>query len=487
MATVALSSPPVVKPSRSAAGGWLGIYSATTVWQSVLAVAVLPLHVFSPNIGLLARAVVQAPITWSARFESLMPLLLTSLSWLSFQSTSLEGAFVGLNVDAVTGLEGYAYIFGVALMILRYTVFRAGYPQLAGRRILDRRFVILGLLLIFTLISAYRGAVQGERGWSSPFRAALTAGGFFYGVVIAQSYSSKVKLLTGFWVPAGLLFYGLSAIGHLNHRLIWTLAPFVSGAATYVVIKQPFTSAGVVALVTLAVSGWRCVLGPFSSGTLLLLWISGALASVFATRQVLGLGRAFRRPVVVLLAMAMTFATLYVAFNKETLQAEAVTREESLSDYLWWKLIEDRGLIWSQAMVSFLERPLTETLFVPGGQSLTLRYGGRYHDVKIGLHNAYLDAIYYFGWVPGGVLCLFIVLLCGDCIRALGRKLPIDIEIMAFGVLINAIVGGFSGQYFIHQEGGTWFYLPAGIVAGYYLRERQYSFASSVAGVVGRR
>lgn len=487
MSTVAISSTRMPETPRRASTPWMGLYSGATTRQTLFALAVLPLHVVSPNIGLLARAVVQMPITWSARFDSLMPLLLTSLSWLSFQRTSVEGVIDGLYVDAVTGLEGYAYIFGVSLMILRYAVFRAGYPQLAGRKILDRRFLILGLLLIFTLISAYRGAAQGERGWSSPFRAALTAGGFFYGVVLAQSYSSNVKLLAGFWVPAGLLFYGLSAVGYLNHRLIWTLAPFVSGAATYVVIKQPFTSAGFVALVTLAVSGWRCVLGPFSTGTLMLLWISGALASVFATRQSLGLGRAFRRPVIALVATMMTFATLYVAFNKETLQADAVAREESLSDYLWWKLVEDRGLIWSQAMRSFLDRPLTETLFVPGGQSLTLRYGGRYHDVKIGLHNAYLDAIYYFGWVPGGVLCLFIVLLCGDCIRALGRKLPIDIEIMAFGVLINAIVGGFSGQYFIHQEGGTWFYLPAGIVAGYYLRDRQHSSVSSIAGVVGRR
>lgn len=487
VSAVVIDSTRIPETPRRARTPWMGLYSATTARQTLLALAVLPLHVVSPNIGLLARAVVQAPITWSARFESLMPLLLTSLSWLSFQHTFLEGTFDGLNVDAVTGLEGYAYIFGVAIMIVRYMVFRAGYPRLAGRGILDRRFLILGLLLVFTLISAYRGAAQGERGWSSPFRAALTAGGFFYGVVLAQSYSSNVKLLTGFWVPAGLLFYGLSAVANLNHRLIWTLAPFVSGAATYVVVKQPFTSAGVVALVTLAFSGWRCVLSPFSTGTLLLLWISGALAAVFATRQALGLGRAFRRPVVVLVATTMIFATLYVAFNKETIHAEAVAREESLSDYLWWKLVEDRGLIWSQAMRSFLDRPLTETLFVPGGQSLTLRYGGKYHDVKIGLHNAYLDAIYYFGWVPGGALCLFIALLCGDCVRALGRKMPADIEIMALGVLINAIVGGFSGQYFIHQEGGTWFYLPAGIVAGYYLRERQHSSVSSLAGVVGRR
>ena len=474
MATVALSNPPAVKPSRSAAGGWLGLYSATTVWQSFLAVAVLPLHVFSPNIGLLVRALVQAPITWSARFDSLMPLLLTSLSWQSFE----RGTSGEFYADTATGLEGYAYIFGVSLMIIRYVTFRAGYPRLPGKATLDRRLLVLCLLLSLTLVAAYRGAIAGERGWSSPFRATLTAGGFFYGVILAQTYGPNVKLMSGFYLPAGMIFYGMSSLGHLDHRLIWTLAPFVSAAGTYVLVTQPLSWSGLVAAATLALSGWRCVLGPLSTGTLALLWSSGLLAALFATRQTLGLGRFARRPVVLMIAASMIIATIYVTMNKHEMDAEAVRRDESISRYLWWKLVEDRGLIWSQAMNAFMSQPLSDILFVPGGASIELRYGGKFHNLKIGLHNAYLEVIYYMGLVPGGLFCCYIFLTCWDCLRALGKKLPADIEIMAFGVLITAIVGGFSGQYFIHQEGGTWFYLPAGIVSGYYFRHRLSESAS---------
>jgi O-antigen ligase len=204
------------------------------------------------------------------------------------------------------------------------------------------------------------------------------------------------------------------------------------------------------------------------------------MAAVFATRQSLGLGRIFRRPAVLIVAVAMVFATVYVTFNKQAMEAEEVTREQSLSKYMWWKLVEDRGLIWSQAIDAFASRPLSDMLFVPGGQSIELLYKGRAYNVKIGLHNAYLEVLYYMGLVPGGMLCLYIVLLCWDCLKALGEKMPADIEIMAFAVLITAIVGGFSGQYFIHQEGGTWFYLPAGIVSGYYLRHRAERMGPSV-------
>jgi hypothetical protein len=468
MATVEIFAAITEHPPPAMAARRPGLYSATTIWQSFLAIAVLPLHVISPNIGLLARAVVQTPIIWSARFDSLTPLLLTSLSWQSFQGASVRGMYT----DSATGLEGYAYIFGVSLMILRYMVFRGAYPQLPGKPLIDRRFAVLVLLIVFTLIAAYRGAVAGERGWSSPFRATLTAGGFFYGVILAHTYGPSVKLLSGFFLPAGLIFYGLSSLGYLDHRLIWTLAPFVSAAATYILVTRPFSPAGVVAAVTFAISCWRCVLGPWSTGTLLLLWISGALTAIFATRQVLGIGRILRRPLVVIVATAMIMTTAYVTLNKDTMEAEEVTREQSLSKYMWWKMVEDRGLIWSQAMTAFASRPVADILFVPGGQSIEMLYKGRAYNVKIGLHNAYLEVLYYMGLVPGGVLCCFIFLFCWDCLKALGEKMPADIEIMAFGVLITAIVGGFSGQYFIHQEGGTWFYLPAGIVSGFYLRHR---------------
>lgn len=483
MATVALSNPPIVKSSPSATAGWLGLYSMTTVWQSVLAIAVLPLHIFSPNIGLLARALVQAPITWPARFDSLMPLLLTSLSWLSFQRGTSDGVYA----DTATGLEGYAYIFGVSLMIMRYVMFRAGYPRLAGKAALDWRFLVLGLLLAMTLVAAYRGAIAGERGWSSPFRAALTAGGFFYGVILAQTYGPNVKLMAGFYLPAGMIFYGVSSLGHLDHRLIWTLAPFVSAASTYIIVTQPISCVGIVAAATLAVSGWRCVLGPQSTGTLVLLWISGLLTALLATRQSLGLGRFARRQVVLIVAASMIAATIYVTLNKHEMEAEAVRRDESISRYLWWKLVEDRGLIWSQAMDAFLSQPLSDIMFVPGGKSIELRYGGKFYNLKIGLHNAYLEVIYYMGVVPGGLFCCYIFLICWDCLKALGKKLPADIEIMAFGVLITAIVGGFSGQYFIHQEGGTWFYIPAGIVSGYYFRHRLAESASRPASPPGLR
>lgn len=469
MATVTLPAEHIGLPGvRSQPARWPGLYTGRMTWQSILAIAVLPLHVISPNIGLLARAVVQTPITWTATFDCLIPLLLTSLSWQSFQASSSAT----LYTDAATGLEGYAYIFGVALMIARYMIFRAGYPQVPGRPVLDRRFGLLMLLLVFTLIAAYRGAIIGERGWSSPFRAALTAGGFFYGVILAQTYGPNVKLLAGFFLPAGLFFYGLSSLGYLNHRLIWTLAPFVSAAATYLLVTRPFSLAGAVAALTFAVSGYRCVLGPWSTGTQLMLWTAGVMAAIFATRQALGLGRVFRRPVVVIVAAAMILTTVYVTFNKDTMEAEEVSRQQSLAKYMWWKLVEDRGLIWSHAMSQLLSRPVADILFVPGGQSFDLFYKGRAYNLKIGMHNAYLEVLHYMGLVPGGAMCLYIFLLCRDCLKALGTKLPADIEIMAFGVLITAIVGGFSGQYFIHQEGGTWFYLPAGIVAGFYLRQR---------------
>jgi hypothetical protein len=483
MATVVLSHSPAAEASRSPFNGRTGLYSSTTFWQSFLAVAVLPLHVFSPNMGLLARALVQSPITWSAQFDSLMPLLLTSLSWQSFERTTSGGFYA----DAATGLEGYAYIFGVSLMIIRYVTFRAGYPRLAGKSAFDRRFLVLCLLLALTLVAAYRGAIAGERGWSSPFRAALTAGGFFYGIILAQTYGPSVKMMAGFYLPAGLIFYGLSSLGYLDHRLIWTLAPFVSAAGGYILATQPLSWSGLGAAATLAVSGWRCVLGPMSTGTLVLLWSCGLLVALFATRQSLGLGRLARRPVILIVAASMIIATIYVTLNKQEMAAEAVRREESISRYLWWKLVEDRGLIWSQAMDAFVSRPLSDILFVPGGASIELRYGGKFYNMKIGLHNAYLDVIYYMGLVPGGLFCCYILLLCWDCLKALGQKLPADIEIMAFGVLITAIVGGFSGQYFIHQEGGTWFYLPAGIVSGYYFRHRPLESASRPALSPGLR
>lgn len=479
MAAVAIPTAVPGKPSLPSAARVPGIYSATTLWQSVLALGVLPLHVFSPNTGLLARALVQGPIIWTPRFDSLFPLLLTSLSWLNFQQSFFEGSFI----DAATGLEGYAYIFGVSLMILRYAVFRIGHPQVPGRPVLDRRFAMLVLLIVMTLIAAYRGVVAGERGWSSPFRAALTAGGFFYGVMLAQTYGPNVKLLSGFFVPAGLMFYGLSSLGYLNHKLIWTLAPFVSAAGTYVVITRPISWAAVVAAITLAVSGWRCILGPWSTGSQLLLWTCGAIAAIVATRQTLGLGRFIRRPAVIMLAVCMICVTIYVTMNKSSMQAEPVTRQESLSKFLWWKIVEDRGLIWSQTMQAFFARPLSEILFVPGGQSMSLQYLGKSHELKIGLHNAYLEAIYFLGLVPGGMLCCFIALFCWDCVQALKKHLPGDIEIMAFAVLISAIVGGFTGHYLIHQEGGTWFYLPAGIVSGYHLRyARKPGFAREACG-----
>lgn len=472
MATAVLPTDSTTQPLRATVVRSPGLYTGTTTWQSLLALAVLPLHVISPNIGLLARAVVQTPITWHARFDSLIPLLLTSLSWQNFERSSSAGFYI----DTATGLEGYAYIFGVSLMILRYLSFRGGYSQIPGRTVLDRRLAMLLLLIAFTLIAAYRGAAAGERGWSSPFRAALTAGGFFYGVLLAQTYGPNVKLLSGFLLPAGLVFYGLSSIGKLDHRLLWTLAPFVSAASTYMLAVQPFSRSGFLAALTLAISGWRCVLSPLSTGTLLMLWLCGVAAALFATRQKLGVGRFIRRPVVVLVAAAMIFATAYVTVNKSAMQAEGVKREQSLSGYLWWKLVEDRGLIWSQAMNAFASRPLVDTLFVPAGQSIELEYKGRAYNLKIGLHNAYLELIYYMGIVPGGLFCCYIFLICYDCVKALGKDLPADIEIMAFGVLITAIVGGFSGQYFIHQEGGTWFYLAAGIVSGCFLRHRRSEF-----------
>jgi hypothetical protein len=445
------------------------IWTRATLVRLGVVLCLIPLHFYVPNLGLLLRGLIEVALVFEARYSNLVPLAVNTLYWQSFREAfkDIDGAD-GVVADA-SGLEGYAYLAGIIAMIVRFLLFRNANLADGVIRKFDGRFVIFSVIVALGALSSLRGYVIGTRGWSSNLRSTLTIGAFFYGAMLGVHYDQRLRIARSFCVPIGLALYQAINVGFIQSRLAWTLGPFVSAGAVY----SLFFPLGVVqwlcAMAAFASSlQMTCIASATSTITLLTLWIGGTAAGL-ATSVRRFYGLPYFRVLLKALVVASAFMPLVIVQSVEKAEWSYVSRNEDFFGYARLKLFGDRGELWAWTLELFSDRPLIDKLLAPGGTTIrdtVIDAGGRRQTITMGAHNVYLDAIFTLGIIPGGLLIIFLLYNCWSVINGITVCRDPDIALLGYGSIAVLLLGGFTGMFMIHQDGGTWFYFLTGIVLG---------------------
>lgn len=465
-----------------------GIWTRATLVRLVLVLCLIPAHLFAPNLGLLLRGFIEVWLVFEARYSNLIPLAVNTLYWQSFRQSFMDlDSGAGVMSDA-TGLEGYAYLAGIAAMVARFLLFRSAHSADNPIRRIDGRFMVFCILVALGVFSSLRGYVAGTRGWSTNLRSTMTVGAFFYGAMLGTQYDARYHLARAFCVPVGLALYQAINLGFIQSRLAWTLAPFVSASAVYSLFLP------------LGPGQWLCAIGAFANSleetclssltstiTLLSLWFSGAAAgAVAALRRFSGLPHF--RILLLGLVLASVFMPIVIVQTLDTAQWTYVSRQQDFFGYVRMKLFGDRGQLWAWAFELFRERPFFDKLIAPSGTAIRDRVyleNGRMQTITMGAHNVYLECIFTMGILPGTLLILFLLHNAWSVIKGIAACGDADIAMLGYGSVAILLVGGFTGMFMIHQDGGTWFYLLTGLVVGASARltapaEKRVTIANSI-------
>jgi hypothetical protein len=319
-------------------------------------------------------------------------------------------------------------------------------------------FLVWLILIPPAAVSTFTGWTNGYENWTRALRFTLTAGCFFYGVILGEnSRGEKVNLYAILSIISTVLL-GLAGVNWFSQHLLFLLtamAPPVGG------------------FLALYGHGYARVTGVLSiiSAAYFALGSTLTFRSIFLLSTVMSLALVVRSPWARYLPRAIMFGTALSLFSVMWYSiklgrdgfavVEAADREDSLFERALDKMSGDRGPIWAEA---WHQVKSSLPLFQPSGRQIAIVNvrSGAETDWTVGAHNVFLETMRNGGWLFGGALLIWMVLLSRK--TTLMLHYPLDIGKRGLGIasLSAATVGSFLGDYPLDHNVGPLIWILMG-------------------------
>jgi hypothetical protein len=298
--------------------------------------------------------------------------------------------------------------------------------------------------LVPALMCGLEGQAEGLNRWSVGFRGMLAVGGFFWGVVVVRQSRGTPAEYAQQMLRVVMVGSGLALIGLLRGTYFFLLVGLAGGAFAYYLSRRR----GLAATLTGAL-----VLGSVLIATLTTL---GEVAFAMLCWSLTGPGMRRIRKYVIRVGVgtalvgsgAMLWAVLRFSENAEF---TAMSREQGLLAYGYFKLMGDRGPLWVSALQQILAGPY---IIVPAGRPL--RPQGIYASLytwEFGSHNSVLELLINNGMLAGAAGIALIALCIWQSARLVTETEHRGTRAVACGFLGVAVVGVSTGSFPVYDVG----------------------------------
>ena len=448
-----------VSASRGVSHQW------THVHKMLLFISVAIIFVgmwYAPKYFTLLGMVMAVWLVWSIRVEMIPFLFLLFIGPEDFK--------VGASSQVMGLMETEESSQMVKIVVLIIASLRVVFEGLRRKDLLIfrgrlRMFYMLWLIGIpLALLSSYWGLQNGYVNWTRSARFFVTAGMFFYGIIIAQQQPQGIRNLLPFFEVITLLLLTLNVLGFFAQHLVFLLVGFgaslgVDAIFSGEVVRKIMGCLLVVIAGTVAALGSLTMMATYLLGIIMMITLIPRIGRGGITRVV---ALAVMVAVPILIGVAIKYGSDY---SREGIYRAEVTSSE-LQGRLLFKIAGDRGPIWYEAYLQILGGPY---LLAPSGRPLMLVDLSRSTEKEwqVGAHNALLELTRNGGLLIGG---FGIVFLCWQLfqLRAALIKLRGTAFVgLASGVFAVAVVGITTGDFPLDHNVGFWIWVPVGISVEY--------------------
>lgn len=433
-----------------------------------VALSLLGLQFYAPDISILLSCLLAAIIIWKADPRYLHVLLVLFLRPANFLLKDYGLDLFSQGVFQANGFEIGGFFLNVPLTCAIVAGLRVVCDYFfKAKSILSTCRMIFFLWLsafIPTLIICFRGLAEGNNGWSEPIRYLLIAGTYFYGMILGQKWPRSFDLIYKKLSPFILILLLLSASALFHHRLLWYFAAFVP-ALFFCCWDINNKKARFVYLLSYSI-GLYCT-GITSPGegtfTLLGLFFISTLLGIFTF-----LKKGFLKSLISwniglpALIISILFVVFVVKATEEFGLGSPISSvgNVAMAERLKSKIFYDRANWWQANIEYILEPPY---FLKPSGRFFVLHHISRGDiDIKAGAHNTFIHSIRTNGWYSGIVI---IIILCIAVMKnaLVYRKSYIgEIKAVAIATIATGIFGAMTGHYVLGLYAGFWIMTLAG-------------------------
>ncbi|MGH8021057.1 MAG: hypothetical protein ACREIA_22800 [Opitutaceae bacterium] len=445
----------------------------TPVVMVGLAVFQLLLGIGSPSVGTLFGIGLMFVIIWLARPEFLPALMLNQVDPANLTILGMAGSSTATNT--VTYALGFAVVVRVTWEFIKRPETFASY------RIL---LLLWYTAMVPAVVMALMGRAELNASWSLPVRTVWISGGFFYGLILAQNWPQRERVINRILLPVGGAMLALMYLGVLQHKLGYLFIPagvaliwlnwgrlhwLGRGLAVAALFMLMMISVGLGVFDQQDIAGTDGTLGvggtTFTQNAVLL----GGIMLTAAVRYTRGrIRRALLFYLGAPIAITVIVASFVVASVGPKLRVFGTTGDEVLTveERARVKLFNDRSMIWNATLRDALRGPY---LIKPSGRPIWIDYEDGEKKWPFGAHNGVLNTLLDLRWYSGVIILLLYVAATAGGSRALwfesNPTLGPTARALAVMVIATAVVGVFVNDYPLREDAGFWFFAPAGMLS----------------------
>lgn len=435
---------------------WLliGIASIYLVWSAVH----LPTSIW-------ARAILFSLLLIRMKPDVILPMLMVTpqMTWLLLTQAERGDSYSVLeNVYAqLTGAEQYALTVPIILIPMRVLL---GWSANRLPGFPSTLFILwlAGGVLVLTNTVLQIGSTAS---WGHAIRTYSVMGMYFFGMLLPQISEREInKLLLGIMIIA-IPLYVIGLKKDSATQLLYVVSPLAVGTAVFYTVQRrvPISIRGL-AIGTIG-------LGSYFASVNHSMMHSGAFA--YAAFAVLGLSvvpsfRGSRR----MQAALLGFGTLVTVLGLMTVaiwqfhrdgQVRRTATTEGATDYVSFKLFEERATIWYGQVVHLLTE--ANPVMPVFGQPFEVQLAGQRVRWSITPHNLPLAVLRLFGFVAGSAALLVLGHLLVASTRVLWLKSDTLWMVVGVASLANVLIGGLTLEYVITEWQSEWFLALAGLTS----------------------
>lgn len=472
--------------------------TARARWFLVSAIIQVGLSFVLSPVATLLGCCLTVAIIWLARPHYLPALVINQLNASHFAFVP-DAAGDDAGTFALAGIP-----FNTEYVLAVVVAARVTWELLRNPTFFRGSYWLLGLwylTIVPAIVMAVAGKIEGNSTWTLPIRTACMCGAYFYGAILARSWSPDGRVVTRGLLPVvcGVLFF--VALGVFTHKFRFILAPAAVPIAWFAWEHGGWWEKAVAAATALLalmqglgiVVPWRSALESMSTtaalerfgdvGTTLTsnmlffgsvsLCVIGAFApKLLWTRVARSLGApAFLAVLGFSVAIAVLGPKYWQTNPREV-------HEDTIRDRIREKLFDDRSRIWHFVLMDAVSAPY---LLKPTGRIIVIEeslYGPV--DWPYGAHNAILNTLRHQRWLNGTIILTIVVVAMWRNACALRGRLPGGIHPLAICVALTGVVGMVVNDYPLDPVGSFWFLGLAGVVAAANLRTDELRAGQSI-------
>lgn len=350
----------------------------------------------------------------------------------------------------------------------------------------------MNLLMVLWLVSLVVSGIISIRAigrvpyWLNPVAGAMAFSLYFYGYLLAPSWMYGYRFLLKRFVVTGSILMLLSFFGFFSGRLLFLFAACLPAFSLYLLLRNRDLTGRLVAFAGLF-SAYVYVLffryvalerldrvaestSQEIGSSLTILGIC-VLATLFTAIYCLT-PKVFRRMTNVIPWGSLLLCFLIVVYAAKRYQATEMDGSDirSFQERAIFKLIGDRGQVWSDSMDEALKAPY----IIKHQEDRLVLLSTNELGQKLLPHNQYLFLLVIHGWLSGNILALLLWITHLRSFRAVqdgGSQYGVGVVVITGAVLFICV--GLTGQNHLISLGDSWgVLLFSGTAYGVFLKGR---------------